>query len=222
MDNKILLADDEEDLTRAVGTILRFSGYIVDIANNGEEVLKKVNENNYDILILDVMMPKKSGLEVVQILREKNIDTPVLMLTAKSEVDDKVEGLDKGANDYLTKPFEKKELLARIRALIRDNKNRTKKIKIGNVTLDREENELYTDKASFHLNSTESKLVELFAGNEGQVIKKEDIKNRVWADEVEDIKVVPMYVSFLQNKFEALGANIQIIENDGYSLERKL
>lgn len=135
---KVLIADDEIDLTRALGAILKYGEYEVKIANDGEEVLKIAENEKFDILILDVMMPKKTGIEVVEELRKKNINTPILMLTAKAETEDKVEGLDKGADDYLTKPFEKDELLARIRALVRKNENRTKKIKIGNVTLDKE------------------------------------------------------------------------------------
>lgn len=215
---KVLIADDEIDLTRALGAILKYSEYEVKIANNGEEALKIAENEKFDILILDVMMPKKTGIEVVEELRKKNINTPILMLTAKAETEDKVEGLDKGADDYLTKPFEKDELLARIRALVRKNENRTKKIKIGNVTLDKEENELYSDKASFHLNSKESELMELLVGNQSEKIGEKEIKNRIWGKD-ENIKIVPMYISYLQNKFEALGANVQIVNNNGYALE---
>lgn len=215
---KVLIADDEIDLTRALGAILKYSEYEVKIANNGEEALKIAENEKFDILILDVMMPKKTGIEVVEELRKKNINTPILMLTAKAETEDKVEGLDKGADDYLTKPFEKDELLARIRALVRKNENRTKKIKIGNVTLNKEENELYSDKASFHLNSKESELMELLVGNQSEKIGEKEIKNRIWGKD-ENIKIVPMYISYLQNKFEALGANVQIVNNNGYALE---
>ena len=215
---KVLIADDEIDLTRALGAILKYSEYEVKIANDGEEALKIAENEKFDILILDVMMPKKTGIEVVEKLRKKNINTPILMLTAKAETEDKVEGLDKGADDYLTKPFEKDELLARIRALVRKNENRTKKIKIENVTLDKEENELYSDKASFHLNSKESELMELLVGNQSEKIGEKEIKNRIWGKD-ENIKIVPMYISYLQNKFEALGANVQIVNNNGYALE---
>lgn len=215
---KVLIADDEADLTRALGAILKYSKYEVEIANDGEEALRMAENEKFDILILDVMMPKKTGIEVVEELRKKNINTPILMLTAKAETEDKVEGLDKGADDYLTKPFEKDELLARIRALVRKNENRTKKIKIGNVTLDKEENELYSDKASFHLNSKESELMELLVGNQSEKIGEKEIKNRIWGKD-ENVKIVPMYISYLQNKFEALGANVQIVNNNGYALE---
>lgn len=218
---RILLADDEEELARAVSTILKYNGYEVDMVNNGKDAIKKVDENNYDVLILDVMMPKKNGLEVTRELREKNVDTPILMLTAKAEVEDKVEGLDNGANDYLTKPFDTKELLARIRALIRNDKDKTKKIKVGNVTLNKEENELYTEKASFHLNSKESQLVEILFGSNDRPINSADLQNKIWGETEKDPNVVKMYVSYIQDKFDALGANVKIVEENGYKLERK-
>ena len=112
---KILLADDVEELAKAVGTILQYNNYEVDIVSNGKEALDKVKANVYDCIILDVMMPIMNGIEALKHMRKLNVKTPVILLTAKSLVDDKVEGLDSGANDYLTKPFEKKELLARIR-----------------------------------------------------------------------------------------------------------
>jgi len=214
---KILVADDEEELGRAIGTILKYSGYEVKVVNDGEEVLNEVEKNNYDALILDVMMPKKNGIEVATELRQKYIQTPILMLTAKSEVEDKIEGLDAGANDYLTKPFNKDELLARLRAITRNEQN--KKIKIGNVTLNKEDNELSTEKASFHLNSKECQVMEMLISYQDKSVKKEEIKNRIWGTEFED-EVVPIYISYLQDKFQALGANIVIRDNNGYCLER--
>ena len=139
----ILLADDEIELADAIAVILESSGYKVKTVYNGEAVLKEVIKNRYDVILIDIMMPKMNGLEVVKELRNRNIDIPVLMLTAKSTIEDKVEGLDSGANDYLTKPFNKKELLARVRAITRESKNKSKKIEIGNVILDRQENEIY-------------------------------------------------------------------------------
>lgn len=218
---KVLLADDEEELARAIGAILKFNNYEVDIVNDGESALNQVMKKIYDILILDVMMPKKTGIQVVKEIREKNIEVPVLMLTAKSEVEDKIEGLDSGANDYLTKPFNKDELLARLRAITRPNQGKLKKIVIGNVTLDKEENELYTDKISFQLNNKECQMLETLINYQDKSIKKEDLKNRIWGKDAEE-EVVNVYINYLQNKFQALGANITIKENDGYSLEKRL
>lgn len=115
---KILVADDEKDLARAIGMILKYSDYEVDIVENGKQALEKAKENNYDAMILDIMMPEMDGIQALKEMRKNHIKTPILFLTAKSQVDDKVEGLDAGANDYLTKPFDQKELLARVRALM--------------------------------------------------------------------------------------------------------
>lgn len=221
--NRILLADDEEDLTRALGAILNYSGYLVDIVNNGLDAIDKAKHNEYDILILDVMMPGKTGIEVAQELRQENIDVPILMLTAKAETGDKVEGLDAGANDYLTKPFEKEELLARIRAITRANKNQYKKIQIGNVTLNRDSNELTSDKASYNLNTEESKLLETLVSNKKEM-SCEELKTKVWNEDANP-EIVPMYVSYLQNKLNALDANFEIINNskkNSYSIKYNL
>lgn len=214
---KILLADDEEELTHALGAILKFNDYDVDIVNKGEDAYNKALIENYDLLILDVMMPKMEGTEVTIKLRENNVETPILMLTAKAETEDKVEGLDMGANDYLTKPFNKDELLARIRAITRNNQTKIKSIKIGNVTLNREDSEIYTNKATFKLNNKECKLMETLINNRENTLNTDDIRNKVW-DENTSEQVVSLYISYLQKKFEALGANIEIDESQGYKL----
>lgn len=218
---KILLADDEEDLTRALGAILRFSKYDVDIVNNGEDAYNKALKEKYDLLIFDVMMPKMTGVETTMKLREKNIVTPILMLTAKAEVEDKVEGLDSGANDYLVKPFNKDELLARIRSLTRNNQSKVKKIKVGNVFLDREESQIYNEKAAFKLNSKECELMETLINNRDNSLRSNDIKNRIWSKDADD-QVVPLYISYLQKKFDALDASVSISNVDGYKLEEKI
>ncbi len=127
---KILLADDEAELSRAVGAILTYSNYDVDLVYNGKDAAKKALEKEYDVIILDIMMPVMDGIEALKLIRKHNIKTPIMLLTAKSQVDDKVEGLDAGANDYLTKPFDKKELLARIRVLTRADEKKKKNIKL--------------------------------------------------------------------------------------------
>lgn len=218
---KLLLADDEKELTNALGMILKLSGYEVSTVNNGEDAFNNAMKENYDALILDVMMPGMEGTEVTRKLRENNIETPILLLTAKSEINDKINGLDKGANDYLTKPFNKDELLARIRAITRPNQSKFKKIKVGNITLDREKNEISSDKATFILNNKEGKLLETLVNNKGKVLKKEELIENVWKN-VSDEKVVPLYISYLQKKFEALGANIYIDDKNGYCLKQNL
>ena len=215
---KVLIADDEEPLAEALGEILKVEGYQVTIANNGEVALKHILEDNYEVVILDIMMPKLSGIEVVKEIRKRNIEVPILMLTARADIEAKVVALDAGANDYLTKPFNKKELLARIRAISRSNRNNIKKIVIGNITLNKEESEIYTNKAAFHLNNKELQVMETLINNQGNKIGKEELRNRIWGND-ENLDIVPMYVSFLQNKIRALDANVSILENNGYYIE---
>ena len=217
---KILLADDEKELSRAVGTILKYSNYDVDIVHNGKEALDKVNENMYDVIILDIMMPVMDGIQALKEIRKNNIKTPIMLLTAKSQIDDKVEGLDAGANDYLTKPFDKKELLARIRVLTRPKEENEEKYKIGNITFDKETSELSSQKASLHLNNKECEIMEFLVKNQERNISKKELKKRIWVKENNDENIVTMYISYLQEKFLALGANIKINDKNGYVLEK--
>ena len=176
---KILLADDEKELSRAVATILRYSNYEVDTVYNGKEAIEKVNENVYDVIILDIMMPITDGLQSLKEIRKNNIKTPIILLTAKSQVDDKVEGLDSGANDYLTKPFDKKELLARIRVLTREKEENEEKYKIGNIIFDKETSEISTSKASLHLNNKECEIMEFLVKNQERNVSKKELKKRI-------------------------------------------
>ncbi len=217
---KILLADDEKELSRAVATILRYSNYEVDTVYNGKEAIEKVNENVYDVIILDIMMPITDGLQSLKEIRKNNIKTPIILLTAKSQVDDKVEGLDSGANDYLTKPFDKKELLARIRVLTREKEENEEKYKIGNIIFDKETSEISTSKASLHLNNKECEIMEFLVKNQERNISKKELKKRIWVKEKNDENIVTMYISYLQEKFLALGANVKINDKNGYVLEK--
>ena len=217
---KILLADDEKELSRAVATILRYSNYEVDTVYNGKEAIEKVNENVYDVIILDIMMPITDGLQALKEIRKNNIKTSIILLTAKSQVDDKVEGLDSGANDYLTKPFDKKELLARIRVLTREKEENEEKYKIGNIIFDKETSEISTSKASLHLNNKECEIMEFLVKNQERNISKKELKKRIWVKEKNDENIVTMYISYLQEKFLALGANVKINDKNGYVLEK--
>lgn len=217
---KILLADDEKELSRAVATILRYSNYEVDTVYNGKEAIEKVNENVYDVIILDIMMPITDGLQALKEIRKNNIKTPIILLTAKSQVDDKVEGLDLGANDYLTKPFDKKELLARIRVLIREKEENEEKYKIGNIIFDKETSEISTSNASLHLNNKECEIMEFLVKNQERNVSKKELKKRIWVKEKNDENIVTMYISYLQEKFLALGANVKINDKNGYVLEK--
>lgn len=217
---KILLADDEKDLSKAVGTILAYSNYDVDIVSNGKEALERINNTIYDLIILDIMMPVMDGIQALKEIRKNNIKTPVILLTAKSQVDDKVEGLDSGANDYLTKPFDKKELLARIRALTRIKEENEEKYEIGNIIFDKETSALSSEKASLHLNNKECEIMEFLVKNQERNISKKELKKRIWMKGNNDDNIVTMYISYLQEKFSALGANIKINDKNGYVLEK--
>lgn len=217
---KILLADDEKDLSKAVGTILAYSNYDVDIVSNGKEALERINNTIYDLIILDIMMPVMDGIQALKEIRKNNIKTPVILLTAKSQVDDKVEGLDSGANDYLTKPFDKKELLARIRALTRIKEENEEKYEIGNIVFDKETSALSSDKASLHLNNKECEIMEFLVKNQERNVSKKELKKRIWVKDNNDDNIVTMYISYLQEKFSALGANIKISDKNGYVLEK--
>lgn len=220
---RILLAEDEKSLSRAVQTILEKNHYSVDVVFDGAEAYNYLQSSNYDGVILDIMMPKMDGITVLKRIREQGIKTPVLILTAKSEVDDKVLGLDSGANDYLTKPFVAKELLARIRAMTRNQTiHSDSQLHVGNITLDSVSFELSSPSGSFRLANKEYQMMELLMRNPKNMISTEHFMERIWGfDSETEIKVVWVYISYLRKKLEALHADIQIrvTRNIGYSLE---
>ena len=214
---KILLADDVEELAKSIGKILKNHNYDVDTVFDGLEVMKMVKENNYDCIILDIMMPNMNGIEAVKEIRNLRINTPIIMLTARDLVEDKVYGLDIGANDYLTKPFEKDELLARIRVQIRMNKEREEKYKIGNITFNKKSLEISKDSVTLNLNEKESQVLDFLVKNQKSQVSKEEIVKKIWNGE--DLEKIPMYIEFLQEKLIALNANIRISEDNGYRLD---
>lgn len=217
---KILLADDVEELAEAVGAMLEYNNYEVVIVNNVKDAINKAKENIYDCIILDVMMPIMDGIEVVKQIRGLNIKTPIVLLTAKSLVDNKVEGLDAGANDYITKPFEKKELLARIRALTRREEDYKEKYEIGNLVFNKENSQLSKDKISLILSKHECDILEYFLKNPERKISQDELKKRIWTKEQNSDNIVVMYMTYLQEKFNALNADIKINNIDGYKLEK--
>lgn len=214
---KILLADDVEELAKSIGKILKNHNYDVDIVFDGLEVMEMVKENNYDCIILDIMMPNMNGIEAVKEIRNLRINTPIIMLTARDLVEDKVYGLDIGANDYLTKPFEKDELLARIRVQTRMNKEREEKYKIGNITFNKKSLEISKDSVTLNINEKESQVLDFLVKNQKSQASKEDIAKKIWNGE--DFEKIPMYIEFLQEKLIALNANIRINEDNGYRLD---
>ena len=220
---RLLLAEDERALSKALATILERSNYSVDTVYDGEAALDYLAADNYDGVILDIMMPKKDGITVLKELRSQGSKIPVLILTAKSEVDDKVLGLDSGANDYLTKPFHSRELLARIRAMTRAQSSQTSSVlQMGNITLDQRTYELSSPTGSFRLANREFQILELLMQNPGNLISAERLMEKIWGyDSETEISVVWVYISYLRKKLSALGANIQIraTRNVGYCLE---
>lgn len=220
---RLLLAEDERSLSRAILAILEKNNYSADAVYDGEEALEYLESGNYDGVILDIMMPKLDGIEVLKRLRERGNPIPVLMLTAKSEIDDKVLGLDSGANDYLTKPFHSKELLARIRAMTRTQTAQSgTQLRFGNLTLDRATFVLSSPTGSYRLANKEFQVLELLMANPGHLISTERFMEKIWGyDSEAEINVVWVYISYLRKKLTALHADIQIkaTRNAGYSLE---
>ena len=220
---RLLLAEDEQDLSKALCAILKHNNYSVDAVFNGQDALDYGLCENYDGIILDIMMPKKNGIEVLTELRKSGVDTPVLILTAKSEVDDKILGLDSGADDYLTKPFAMGELLARIRALTRRKADFTPNLLTsGNLSLNRESFELSVDEESIRLGNKEFQMMEMLMSNPGRLISTEQFMERIWGYETEaEINVVWVYISYLRKKLASLKANLEIkaVRGVGYTLE---
>ena len=222
-DMRILLAEDERSLSKAVKAILTKNNYSVDTVYDGEEAVLYALASEYDLIIMDIMMPKKDGILALKELRSKGRNVPVLMLTARSEIDDKVEGLDSGANDYMTKPFAAKELLARIRVLTRQNSSSNDNIlRFGNLTLDRGSFELSSPKGRYRLAGKEFQMMEMLMMNHGILISTERFMDKIWGlDSEADISTAWTYISFLRKKLAALGADVRIkaIRNAGYTLE---
>ena len=220
---RLLLAEDERDLADSLEAMLKHNNYSVDTVDNGQDALDYLMLDDYDGAILDVMMPKMDGVTVVRKLRENKKNTPVLLLTAKSEVEDKVYGLDSGADDYLTKPFVIKELLARVRSMTRRQATFTSNVlELGNVSLSKYTFELSTDKDKVRLSNKEYQMMEMLMRNPGNVIQTEQFLERIWGyDSDSEINVVWVNISYLRKKLKALDANIQIkaTRNVGYTLE---
>ena len=222
---KLLFAEDEIAMSEAVTDILTYHHYIVDAVYDGVSALEYARAEKYDGIILDVMMPGMNGLDVLKNLRKEGIQTPVLLLTAKAEVEDRIEGLDAGADDYLPKPFDMGELLARVRALLRRRENYTPSVlTCGNMTLDMNTYELSGNKNSIVLSKIEYQMMELFMLNRGIYLSTEDILVKVWGYDTDaELGIVWVYISNLRKKLVSLGANVEIKakRNIGYTLEEK-
>jgi OmpR-family two-component system manganese-sensing response regulator len=220
---KILLVDDERELTDPLEEILVREGYQVDIADNGRMGLEKAGNHDYDLLILDWMLPYRSGLEICQFLRHQGDMTPVLLLTAKDTLDDRVLGLDAGADDYLVKPFQLRELLARVRALLRRSPNfetnHPSRLKIADLELDSENQVAYRQGRTISLSAKEVQLLTLFMTHQGQLLTHEQIYQQLWTEgDRPNSNVVPALMRLLRRKIEAEGeiSLINTVYGKGY------
>lgn len=221
---RILLAEDEKSLARAIVKIFEKNNYSADAVHTGKDALAYLEAANYDVVVLDVMMPEMDGITALKKIRESGSNIPVLLLTAKSEVEDKVLGLDSGANYYLTKPFDTKELLATIRAITRSPVSNDSKLMVGNITLDRASYELSSTVSTFKLANKEFQMMEMLMSNPHRLISAERFMEKIWGyDSEAEINVVWVYISYLRKKLAALNADfiIKASRNAGYSLEEK-
>ena len=223
---RLLYAEDEKSLARAVSTILRKNNYSVDVVYDGQAALDYLATENYDGAILDVMMPKADGFEVLRQMRARGDSTPVLLLTARGEIDDRVTGLDSGANDYLTKPFDMKELLARIRAMTRLlSVQPDKTISFGAVTLDCASYDLTGPGGSTKLAGKEFQMMEMLMRNPRRLVSTEAFMDRIWGyDSEAELNIVWVYISTLRKKLKGIDADIEIKAQRGlgYYLEARV
>ena len=221
---RVLLVEDEKRLAEALAHVLKKEGYITDVANDGTEGLLLAETNNYDVLILDRMLPGKEGVEILRSLRAQHIQTPAIFLTAKDTVQNRVEGLDAGADDYLVKPFSKAELLARVRALTRRSRTLVfpEQPELGSLRLDVAQCEAAVAGQTVKLSLKETQLLELLLRNQGQVLSKEQILDRIWGygSDVE-MKNVDLYIFYLRKKLDlaAAGLALETVRGVGYALK---
>ncbi|MBW4647902.1 MAG: response regulator transcription factor [Kastovskya adunca ATA6-11-RM4] len=221
---RILLVDDEVELTEPLSRLLTREGYSVDVAYEGAEGSQLALQGGYDLLILDWMLPKRSGLEICQQLRSQDVTTPVLFLTAKDTLDDRVLGLDAGADDYLVKPFELRELLARVRALLRrsaaaEPSNASQRLKVGELELDGENQLAYRGDRLIELSEKESQLLDFFIRHAGQLLTHAQIHEHLWGDkEPPSSNVLAALIRLLRRKIEAKGETplIHTVYGKGY------
>lgn len=219
---RILLAEDERPLARALVRIFERNNCSADAVHNGADALAYLEAGNYDAAVLDIMMPEMDGLTALKKLRAGGNQIPVLLLTARAEVDDRVLGLDSGANYYLTKPFDTKELMATLRAITRTQTEVNNKLTVGNVALDRSTYELSSPKGSFRLANKEFQMAEMLLSAPRRIIPAERFMEKIWGfDSEAEINIVWTYVSYLRKKLSALEADVTIksTRNIGYSLE---
>lgn len=223
---RILIVEDEKDLAMILSEILNMEGYYTDNAYDGESGLDNALSGIYDLIILDIMLPVMDGIQVLREIRKSSITIPVLMLTAKSEIEDKVLGLDNGADDYLTKPFNTKELLARVRALSR-RKEKTlisDNIEFEDIILDKTTHEMIKDDQKIKLSKKEYDILELLILNYGKVVSKESLIMKIWGYDADiEYNSIEVYISFLRKKINVVNSRIHIstARGRGYTIKEK-
>ncbi|EHS86505.1 Two component response regulator [Limosilactobacillus gastricus PS3] len=211
---KVLVAEDQADLSRLLKIAIEHEGFTVDIANNGQEAVDLAAQNAYDVMILDIMMPVKDGITALKEIRQAGDDTYIIMLTAMTEIDDRVNGLDAGADDYMTKPYSIKELMARLRTLDRREKQYEQPLlQFGDLTLDPDEQRIESHN-SISLSGKETKLLAIFMSNPNKEIPSQQLLNTVWDD---DDQAEPadlwIYISYLRQKLQSINAHVQLVGN---------
>ena len=220
---KILIVEDEKRLAQALSQIMKEAKYQTNIAYDGADGLELALYGSYDVIVLDVMLPKKDGFSIVKELRASKINTPVIMLTAKDEVGDKITGLDKGADDYMTKPFVPEELLARIRALSRrQGEVIVEELSFEDLSLDISNAELRCKDKNIHLSFKEFEIMKILMSNQNTIIGKEILITKVWGDDSDaEDNNVEAYISFLRKKLSFIGSKVSLttIRKLGYKLE---
>ena len=220
---RILIAEDEVSTAKALKVLLEKAKYSVDIVHTGTDAWDYISSGSYEVIVLDIMMPGMSGLEVLSLIRKKNMKTPVLLLTAKAEIEDRIAGLDAGADDYLPKPFDTGELIARIKALGRRSENYSdSEKKAGNLILDGNRYEMRVGTESVNLTNKEFQLMELFIQHPGYVFSADHLMEKIWGTDSEsDVDVVWTHIGFVRKKLRSIGADAEIktIRGAGYLLE---
>ncbi|MDY2628702.1 MAG: response regulator transcription factor [Lachnospiraceae bacterium] len=214
---RLLIADDEKELTSALKMYFSHHNYVVDVADNGRKALEQAMSGIYDGIILDIMMPYMDGLQVLQTMRDNDVQTPVLLLSAKGELEDRVAGLDMGADDYLPKPFAMKELMARVRAMTRRNTVLVSdQPEFGGMRLNRELSRLEYGEHVIHLPSKEFQLMEILMRNPGILISSEQIMERIWGSGTDtEMNIICVYITYLRRKISSLGAPVEIRSSRG-------
>lgn len=223
---RILIVEDEKDLAMILSEMLEMEGYYVDTSYDGVSGLDNALSGIYDIIILDIMLPEMDGIQLLSNIRKSNISTPVLMLTAKSEIEDKVRGLDKGADDYLTKPFNTKELLARIRCLSRRREKIfiDENLRFSDIVLDKETHEICKNEQKIKLTKKEFDIIELLILNSGKTVSKENLTVKIWGYDTDiEYNSIEVYISFLRKKLNAINSAIHIstVRGIGYSIKER-